>query len=561
MKDYFKRMLGTGHLVGAFILSFILTSCMNGFVANTEKDPRDARPWDGASIGQMVSKSFSAPEPEMRLLTSREYLNTIWDLLGIGTSIDPSSGIAMGDKLHDSLFTALVNESRRLADQFVSSRVADIYPCYKANGITDNCVRNIIAHLGKRAFRRPVTVPKASALFNFYKKMEAETSSSVEGLKFLVSRILMSPEFLYRQEVGKLKTAEGYNLLDDFERASFISYSVAGTTPDDELLADAEAGKMDSKRIRYHVRRILQTPKGKAQTIQFFKEWLRVEDLDRMSAEPEKYPKLSSPLADSLKAEFETYIEDIIYNQKGNLRDLLTSNTTYVNQHTAPIYGLTQSGDQMVAKTMDPSRKGVLALASFLTVHASVSEEYKDRPVRRGLVVKNQMLCERVGIPSGISLEEATNGAIQNEPNFENLTVREQFEVIMEQEQSCISCHSQFMPYGYVFSNFDAMGKLTTSHKGRAINSQADVTIDRQVKTYQDSTGMIRDLAESPIVRNCFTKKFTRFTSGAGREDSRVTVLGDQLSNNLSYNNYSILFLIEDVMSAPELYLKGQVSQ
>lgn len=536
----------------------LLTGCMNPFMAGSKNDPRDTRPWSQSSIGEVVSKTFAAPDPELRLLTSYEYHNTIEDLLGLSSSIDENSGTVMGSSVHENLLATLITEAKNLADQYIAQKASSEFPCYTSQNLMEECAQAIIGRLSQRAFRRIPTPVQLSKLNDGYHSVSSGTGSTNEGLKYAISRILISPDFLYRQELGRVSAQGGISVLDDFERASLLSYAVTGSMPDSALFADAQSGSLDSSQIRHHVRRLLKTAKGRNHTVRFYKTWLRMEELDRMAAEPDKYPKFTDPqVVDGLQQEFSTYITSTVLDNQANLRDLLTLPVTFANQHTAPLYGVSVSGSSMVEIRMSSSRKGVLGLASFMAVHSSVAEEYKDRPVGRGLVIKNQFLCERVGIPSGISLEDATNNAINNEPNFNNLTVREQFEVIMDQDQGCVSCHSQFMPYGYVFSNFDALGRETTSYKGRPINSTADVTIDRQVKTYSDSQGMIEDLVHSPSVHNCLTRNLVQFSSGAARDDSRTEEIAAQVAPYVQHHDYALQYLVEDVLASPELYVKG----
>src|SRR5690606_9889958 len=117
---------------------------------------------------------------------------------------------------------------------------------------------------------------------------------------------------------------------------------------------------------------------------------------------------------------------------------LFLSSYTFVNESTAPLYGMTSSSSELEKVELDPSKRmGILTLASVMAVHSSISEAYRESPTERGVMVKEQLLCEPIGIPSGISTGDATQDALLRYPNFQDFTVRRQFEVIMEQGQSC----------------------------------------------------------------------------------------------------------------------------
>src|SRR5690606_9843184 len=125
--------------------------------------------------GDPISASFEPDAPQIRLLSAREYANTVRDLLGV----EPSSTLAFGEvgsgydngsegQLGESLFSILHTEAERLASEYVSTGMAQEFPCFDPGGaLASSCVETIVEQLGRRAFRRPVDPETRQQLLEF----------------------------------------------------------------------------------------------------------------------------------------------------------------------------------------------------------------------------------------------------------------------------------------------------------------------------------------------------------------------------------------------------------
>ena len=71
----------------------------------------------------------------------------------------------------------------------------------------------------------------------------AQATDPENGLRSLVKALLLSPNFLFRSELGTSDRPRT-DALTDFELASALSYLLWDTTPDDTLLDLAAAGKL-----------------------------------------------------------------------------------------------------------------------------------------------------------------------------------------------------------------------------------------------------------------------------------------------------------------------------
>jgi hypothetical protein len=573
---FHQKKIAAGSAAGVLLVA-ALAGCYSGLsfqqdgAADTADDgagPGQHQDWDGADF----APSFVADDGQIRLLSAAEYKNTVRDLLGVEVSsgldyADVGSGFDNGSEtqLGESLFAILMTEAERVASEYVATTMVESFPCFDAAApVADGCVESIVEQLGRRAFRRPLDEPMRAQLLEFVATMAPEAEDSVALMELLVVRMLMSPRFLYRTEIGTpLGDGTRMSVLDPFERASLISYSIVGTMPDELLLADAETDRLDGVGIREHVRRLLDTEAGRANAVRFFEQWLRVGELEHMVKAPEEYPKLANAeQAQSLQSEFATFIENIVFDDGGGtFADLLLANVTYVDKHTAPLYGAESSSDELEPLTDLAERGGVLTLASVMAVHASSSEIGRDKPIRRGLLLKNQFMCEEVGLPSGIDVQSAAEGISEDVSDFDALTTREQLELLMDQDPACVACHSTFMPFGYLWSNYDALGQFQTHYGDRPLDASVDeLVLDGVSRSYSSIMDVLPDLIESERVSRCFTTNVARYVTGQ-RQSDLVGFLTEALSPSFREEGQDILQLIEDLFAARELYVRRESVQ
>ena len=496
------------------------------------------------------------PAPaQIRVLSSVEYRNTISDLLGLTadatlTHADWTGGFDNGAAIQvdENLLSALLLEGEVLAQRYVATRLATDFPCFTPSSLSDDCARDLIATLGGRAWRRALTGEERDELLTFTREV---------GVEALVTRLITAPQFLYRTEVGRPVAAGSDRFaLTDTEKASLVSYTLTGSMPDAPLLADAQAGLLDEAHLRLHVRRLWRT-QARARQADFFRQWLKVTALDRMANRPADFPKLSSPAQGaSLKAEFDAYVNEVVFDGAGTLSALFSERFTFVDQHTAPLYGFSSAATSPQRVSLPgEQRQGILTLASTMAAIGSATDGERDRPVMRGLMIKRQLLCEDVGAPSAVNTVAAANTAM-TVPGFDQLTTREQYEAMMQQGDACRACHRQFMPLGFAFGNYDALGRFRLSQHGRTIDPGIiDVPIEGVSASFAGPQELIGKLASDPVTARCFGRHFSRFTLGLPSAPHTDT-LGDAVVQTLGAEPLRVSQLVEDTLANPTLWVR-----
>ncbi len=149
---------------------------------------------------------------ELRLLNSREYQNSIEDLLGVG------SGFGSKVANNDGQLGGFVNMfGRAVGDQAMSAYMANAeeiaawavksnrpFACADASA----CASRFINEIAFRAFRRPLTSDESSTYQGFFSQFGASA-----GMEVALTTLLSAPQFLYHDELGMdiaTAMAEGY---------------------------------------------------------------------------------------------------------------------------------------------------------------------------------------------------------------------------------------------------------------------------------------------------------------------------------------------------------------
>lgn len=513
---------------------------------------------------QIVPISVTLSAPRLRALSAAEYRRTVRDLLGLPvttplTHSDWTAGFdnGAGILVDDNLLAGLLDESEKLAAAYLATRAALDFPCVGAASLADACVKTLIAQLGRRAHRRPLEEAQRAALFGFFEAAAGDLGDRRAALEVVVARLITSVQFLYRPEVGR-PTAPGSELyrLDDFEKAQLVSYTLTGSMPDEALLADAEAGRLDDAGLRRHVRRLWATGPARERVGDFFRQWLKVTRLDELAQRPADYPKLGAPaLGASLKAEFDAFVAAVVFDGPGTLPALFSESFTFADANTAPLYGHPAPAAP-TRLALDPAeRRGVLTLASTMAALASADDPSQDRPVKRGLLVKEQLLCEEIGPPSGVNTLAAREAALAV-PDFDQLTTREQYEAMMQQGAQCQSCHQQFMPLGFALGRYDALGRHRTEQRGRPVNAAVrEVPFDGALRDFAGGPDLADAVAASATTARCFSQHFVGFTAGLPPDDHTETLSG-ALVQKLGDGPLRLAGFVEELLASPHLYLR-----
>jgi hypothetical protein len=231
----------------------------------------------------------------------------------------------------------------------------------------------------------------------------------------------------------------------------------------------------------------------------FFWEWLKMSTLESQGNETELDPSL----VQELEEEYRAFVSHIVVEQRGGLKELLTTSHTWGTPQVADYYGATHPGSGVAQIDLDPDQRGgLLTLGAWLVSHG---KKGRDNVVRRGMAVYRDAMCNVIA-PLSIDLEEALKELVGADA-----TIKEIAEA-RSSDPTCGACHRTSDPVGLAFESFGGNGMWQTTYPdGKPV--EADVVLDGVA--YENAAQVSAALADDELFQQCLVRRFGHFLMGA----------------------------------------------
>jgi hypothetical protein len=443
-------------------------------------DPRlDARVWrlTPAQYNTEVQRSFpGAPQVDLPVGGSEYGL----------TNIASSTRIDTGN-------ASQFSEVARTIGSWVAAQGAGATRC-KTFG-TSQCVDTFLAWFPAAAYRRPPTAEETTELRAVYDDLVGPYGATW-AFSAMVRTILLSPQFLYRTEIGPSGT--GVVRIDDYEIASLLSFSLMDRGPDQPLLDDAKAGKLRDPAAREaHARRLMGGTSAIWQ--RFFWEWLKMSTLESQGTET----GLDTSLVTALEDEYRTFVDHIVVQNHGKLSDLLTSTTTWATPDVATYYGVSHPGGGVAPIKFDPSqRAGLLTMGAWLVSHG---KKGRDNVVRRGMGIYRDAMCNDIK-PLNIDLQAALRKLVGADATIKEIAAAR------GGDPTCGACHKTSDPIGLSFETFGGDGRFQTVYPD---GKPVEAAVVWNGVPYDNAVEVSAALAADEAFQQCLVRRFGHFLLGA----------------------------------------------
>ena len=392
-----------------------------------------------------------------------------------------------------------------------------IFTCRPAGSSNEeSCARQIVATLARRAFRAPVNETDMQPLLTFYRSGRQEGSFDL-GIERALQLILASPKFVFRAERDPAELKPGsVHRVSDVELASRLSFFLWSSIPDDELLAEANAGRLkDPSVLERQTRRMLADPKAQALVSNFAGQWLHLRNLRNAQPHADDFPDFDDNLRHAFQRETELLFESVMREDR-SVVDLLRADYTFVNERLARHYGIPSVYGSQFRRVpvTDEMRKGLLGHGSLLTL---TSHATRTSPVLRGKFILENIL----GTPPP-SPPPDVPALKENEKGQKPKTVREQM-AEHRANPTCASCHKIMDPIGFALDNFDAVGAWRTEDAGAPIDVSGELTDGTRI----DGVVSLRKaiLARPDLFAGTMTEKLLVYALGRGLDDHDMPVV------------------------------------
>jgi hypothetical protein len=378
------------------------------------------------------------------------------------------------------------------------------------------CAQEILARVGRIAFRRPLTSVELARLTGFVTQTRASGGDFDEALKAGLRAILVSPQFLYKIERDPSETDDTPHLLDDHALATRLASFLWSSIPDDRLLTLAERGALnDPLVLAGEAHRMLDDPKSSALVSSFAGQWFLTRAVDDVIVDGMKNPGVDRELLRAMRCETELVFDEIL-RKDAPITELLLADYTYVNQRLAQHYGIDapvtepargahpQSGFTRVSLA-STERQGLLTHASVLAKNAHPT---RTSPVLRGKFVLDQVLCIPPEPPP--PMVEGLPETVPDATTLRDLLAEHRENVV------CAGCHNAMDPIGLALENFDELGRYRTEDNGIEIDASALFMGHLPVDGPKDIAAAV---ANDPLYPECVVEKSMVYALGRAFTD------------------------------------------
>ncbi len=405
------------------------------------------------------------------------------------------------------------------------------------------CAEQILSSLARKAFRRPVDGSDIEASLAFYNDARANGGDFDGGIRAAVSRMLVSPWFLFRVEADSPDVPAGSNhAISDFELASRLSFFLWSTIPDDELLTLAESGDLrEASTLEAQVRRMIDDPRSDAMVENFVGQWLQLRNLEsRVRPDFLLFPDFDDNLRKAFRRETELLFANVLREGRP-VHELVDAKYTFVNERLARHYGVKGVYGARFRKVdvTDPNRYGIFGHGSLLAL-TSVSS--RTSPIIRGKFIQTEFWNNPPPLPPADvpALEESA-------PKDRPSTVREQLE-LHRANPACAACHNNIDPVGFALENFDVDGSWRdATREGLEIDS-AGILLDG---TPVNGPVQLRAalLADPTLFANTVAEKMLIYALGRGLEPADMPVVR-QMVRNAAEHDYSLVSIVLGIVDS-----------
>lgn len=383
----------------------------------------------------------------------------------------------------------------------------------------------------ERAFRRSVSDEELSSLTGLYDAARKTNVSEADAMRQAIAAVLASPSLLYVEANGTPGTGK-VSPLEDAELATRLALFLWSSTPDDELLTLAKAGRLhDAATLETQARRMLKDARSRELSESFAVQWLRLDQL--YTAKPDRDlfkgfysgPQGKSTLHGATLTEALLLFETVMVEDR-SIMDFLAADYTWLNPQLARLYDLKLStddgeplstttsnrelktkndkaGNWQRVKLTNARRGGFMTMAAPMIV---TSLPFRTSPVKRGAWLLETIFNRPPTEPKvAFTIENDTKEAAQQ------MSIRQKFEA-HRNKAACYSCHIRLDPPGFALERFNPVGQWRETDasvpvdakgewNGRPFDGPAEFKANLMKQPHEFTRGFIEHLLSYALAR------------------------------------------------------------
>ena len=327
-----------------------------------------------------------------------------------------------------------------------------------------------------------------------YIEAHFDGETSIENsIKKVCILALTSPEFQYPGNSGT----------QDEKNIARLALAFWDSLPDPWMIEQAAKQQAHTpEHLRPIIDRMLQDPRFERKLLRFYLEWLGVHSDKDLSKSKDRFPQFDPAVESDLRASLEMGLEDFTKTD-ADLRGLLSSDAIYLNGKLSSLFGGGLNPDAPFERVSLPDQRAAGVL-SHPYVQAYYAYHDSGSPIHRGVFLAKRIL--------GRTLRPPVDAIVPiSEETAPEMTTRER---VAKQTSGamCQSCHRIINPLGFVFENYDAIGRFRTEESGKPVDATgAYVTSQGEQVAFRSLKELSDFLVGSPEVHQTIVKQMFQF--------------------------------------------------
>jgi hypothetical protein len=280
--------------------------------SNTPAPGTTGTPAPGSTVDACMGQPAPASAARVWRLTTAQMRNTLQDVFGFaGTSIDsyPADSRADSAEYADAasrlvvgdLLTTYYDQTAEEVSANMATRSTSFLGCAMTALGTGTCLTDFLKTYGLKAWRRPLTPAELTGLQGLYTTVAASGDTQL-GFTTVVQALILSPNFVFRTELGTSNAPGTTTTLTDYEVASALSYMIWDSSPDQALYDAASAGMLhDGPAIAAQVQRMFAASSRAPLALgSFVQQWLHTDGILVVKKDPTAFPMWNAAMAKDL---------------------------------------------------------------------------------------------------------------------------------------------------------------------------------------------------------------------------------------------------------------------
>lgn len=452
---------------------------------------------------------------------------------------DRSVGYERGTAISEAWERATTDAAIEAAD-YIASHLRELAAVADTAPDREQRLREFCERFAERAFRRPLAEQQKLLYINHAFKRSHDLDTAV---KRVILFVLQSPWFLYRETHGGR---------DAYDTTSRLSFGLWDSLPDTELREAAANGRLATPAgVRKQSERMLGDMRTHAKLRAFFLQWLKVEQHPDLAKDGQRFPGFDRALAADLRTSLDLFLEDVLWSEASDFRQLLLADYLYLNGRLARFYGADLAGGAPFQKVvLEPgSRAGVLTHPYLTATFAYTAES---SPIHRGVFLARSVLGRALRPPP----EAFAPLPAELHPE---LTTRERV-ALQTKPEACLACHGMINPLGFTLENFDAVGRYRKEEKGRPIDPTGTYqTRSGEIVSFAEVRELANFLAGSEETHEAFIEQLFHYLVKQPIRAFGSRRLSD-LRQFFARNQYNVRRLMVEIVTASALTVQGSIA-